>query len=149
MSNSFFVKGIYASGMVLQRNTVNCIYGGGANAAQVELAFRGKKSSTTADKNGEWKIEFNPGEAGGPFELKLACASDSIVFSDVYVGEDIRGKGNGTKILKVVDTIAKKMGAKCICLKVLSNSMSENWYKNNGYCYHMSDGEYNWLKKYV
>lgn len=75
--------------------------------------------------------------------------SDTIFLSDVYVGEDIRGKGNGTKILKVVDTIAKKMGAKCICLKVLSNSMVEDWYKNNGYCYHMSDGEYNWLKKYV
>ncbi len=87
MSNSFFVKGIYASGMVLQRNTVNCIYGGGAKATQVELEFRGNKSSTTADKNGEWKIEFNPGEAGGPFDLKLACASDTIVFSDVYVGE--------------------------------------------------------------
>lgn len=87
MSKSFFVKGIYASGMVLQRNTVNCIYGGGAKATQVELEFRGNKSSTTADKNGEWKIEFNPGEAGGPFDLKLACASDKIVFSDVYVGE--------------------------------------------------------------
>ena len=87
MSKSFFVKGIYASGMVLQRNTVNCIYGGGANASLVELEFRGKKSSAAADKNGEWKIEFNPGEAGGPFELKLVCGSDSIVFSDIYVGE--------------------------------------------------------------
>ena len=59
MSKSFFVKGIYASGMVLQRNTVNCIYGGGVNASLVELEFRGKKNSVAADKNGEWKIEFN------------------------------------------------------------------------------------------
>ena len=87
MNNIFFVKGIYASGMVLQRSTVNCICGGGANAAQVNLEFRGKKCSTTADKNGDWKIEYNPGEAGGPFELKLVCGSDSVVFSDVYIGE--------------------------------------------------------------
>ena len=80
------VLGIYADGMVLQRNTVNCIFGEGAEG-EVSLSFRDTTVKTTAQSDGRWKIEYNPGEAGGPFELKLTCGSDTITFKDVWVGE--------------------------------------------------------------
>ena len=80
------VLGIYADGMVLQRNTTNCIFGEGAQG-EVSLSFRDTTAKATAQSDGRWKIEFNPGEAGGPFELKLACGKDTITFKDVWVGE--------------------------------------------------------------
>lgn len=86
MEKKLFVKGIYSSGMVLQQNTINCIYGGGATD-KVELIFRENKISASPDKNGFWSIKFNPGKAGGPFDLTLLCKQEKIVFSDVYVGE--------------------------------------------------------------
>ena len=80
------VLGIYADGMVLQRNTTNCIFGEGAEG-EVSLSFRDITAKATAQSDGRWKIEYNPGEAGGPFELKLTSGSDTITFKDVWVGE--------------------------------------------------------------
>ena len=84
---NFKVLGIYADGMVLQRNTVNCIFGKGECGAKVDLTFREVKVSATVDADGNWKIEYNPGQAGGPFELHLTSGSDTIIFKDVWVGE--------------------------------------------------------------
>ena len=84
--NNFRTLGIYADGMVLQRNTVNCIFGDGASG-EVQLSFRDVTATATAAPDGSWKIEYNPGEAGGPFELKLECAGNTVIFNDVWVGE--------------------------------------------------------------
>ena len=84
--NSFRVLGIYADGMVLQRNTLNCIFGDGADC-KVKLTFRDKLFEGEPDSSGNWKVEFNPGEAGGPFELILECGNQTVNFKDVFVGE--------------------------------------------------------------
>lgn len=86
-AKAFCVKGIYGSGMVLQRETVNCIFGSGKSAALVKLNFRGKVYSSVVDEKGNWEIEFDSLEAGGPFELCLECENEKIIFSDVFVGE--------------------------------------------------------------
>ena len=63
--NNFRTLGIYADGMVLQRNTVNCIFGDGASG-EVKLSFKDVTVTAAAAPDGTWKIEYNPGEAGGP-----------------------------------------------------------------------------------
>lgn len=83
----FCVRGIYASGMVLQRNKTNCIYGMAPENTSVLLSFRGSEWTCTADETGCWKIEFNPGDAGGPFDLSVKNENSLISFSDVFVGE--------------------------------------------------------------
>jgi len=80
-------KGIYSNGMVLQRDTVNCIFGEAASASKVEMTFRGETYSVQSDSEGNWKIEYNPGNAGGAFEMKISCGSETVTFTDVYVGE--------------------------------------------------------------
>ena len=50
VEKKFFVEGIFASGMVLQRNTENCICGGGADN-KVQLEFRGKKYEAGLSSN--------------------------------------------------------------------------------------------------
>ena len=86
MSNKFRTLGIYADGMVLQRNTVNCIFGDGAEG-DVSLSFKDTTVKSTAQSDGRWKIEFNPGEAGGPFAIRLENAGNTVIFNDVWVGE--------------------------------------------------------------
>ena len=87
MEKKFCTKGIYNSGMVLQRNKTGSIYGTTEANTKVCLDFRGLNHSCVSDEDGNWKIEFNPGEAGGPFELNLESNNQKISFSDVYVGE--------------------------------------------------------------
>ena len=84
---SLKVKGLYANGMVLQRGMKNCAFGTADANSQVKLNFRNADFSSVCDAEGNWKIEFEVGDAGGPFELKISSGSDEALFKDVYVGE--------------------------------------------------------------
>ena len=46
------------SGMVLQRNKINCVYGTAEVYSDVIMEFRGTTSITQADEDGKWKIEL-------------------------------------------------------------------------------------------
>ena len=87
MKTKLQVKGIFGSGMVLQRNKVNCIYGVADGYTDIMLSFRGVTTITQSDEYGNWKLEFSPGEAGGPFEMVIKADSERIEYKDVYVGE--------------------------------------------------------------
>lgn len=95
----FKTKGLYASGMVLQRNTCNCIFGEADAGSEIKMSFRNAEYCSKTDSNGNWKIEFNPGAEGGPFVLELTCTegtdlkksetseNSNITFTDIFVGE--------------------------------------------------------------
>ena len=87
MKGTFKIKGLMGSGMVLQRNKINCIFGTAEVYSDVIMEFRGTTSITQSDEDGNWKIEFSPGEAGGPFTMNIKCDSHSVEFTDIYVGE--------------------------------------------------------------
>ena len=87
MKGTFKIKGIMGSGMVLQRNKINCVYGTAEVYSDVIMEFRGTTSITQADEDGKWKIEFSPGEAGGPFTMIIKCDDHRVEFTDIYVGE--------------------------------------------------------------
>ena len=80
-------KGIYADGMVLQQKTTNCIFGIADANAVVSLNWKDKSYSANADSDGNWKIEFESGNAGGPFVMEISSGSETVVFKDVYAGE--------------------------------------------------------------
>ena len=87
MNEKLKVNGIYGSGMVLQRNKINCIYGRAGVFSDVMMTFRGVTSITQADESGLWKLEFSPGEAGGPFSMSIKSDAQKIEYTDIYVGE--------------------------------------------------------------
>ena len=87
MNEKLKVNGIYGSGMVLQRNKINCVYGTAGVFSDVMMTFRGVTSITQADESGNWKLEFSPGEAGGPFTMSIKSDAQKIEYTDVYVGE--------------------------------------------------------------
>ena len=99
MSKDLSVKGIYGSGMVLQRDKINCIYGTGDVFSDVIMSFRGVTSITQVDENGNWKFEFSPGEAGGPFQMVIKSDAQKIEFDDIYVGEVWLNAGGGNAAL--------------------------------------------------
>ncbi|EDM29617.1 sialic acid-specific 9-O-acetylesterase [Lentisphaera araneosa HTCC2155] len=77
---------VFSDHMVLQRGESTIIWGKAAEGELVKLQFRGK-NFTTKSVNGLWKILFEPGLAGGPFELKLATDSKKVHLKDVMVGD--------------------------------------------------------------
>lgn len=79
-------KGLYASGMVLQHDKVSKIKGCAEKNSKVILEYRGKKLCTNADALGFWELEFNAGEPGGPFDLKLSSGEEILEYQ-VYSGE--------------------------------------------------------------
>ena len=87
MKNKLIVKGLFGSGMVLQRNKINCVYGTADGYTDIMMTFRGVTSITQSDEFGNWKLEFSPGEAGGPFEMVIKADAERIEYNDIYVGE--------------------------------------------------------------
>ncbi len=87
MNKKLTVKGIYSDGMVLQRNTTNCIFGESNQNEKISISFREINQSVNSDDKGNWKIEFNPGSEGGPFDLVIKLESEQIEYKDVFVGE--------------------------------------------------------------
>ena len=61
MERKFQIKGIVASGMVLQQNKINCVFGTAGAYEDIYMTFFFLSSITQADETGNWKIEFSPG----------------------------------------------------------------------------------------
>jgi sialate O-acetylesterase len=77
---------VFSTGMVLQRDHPNAIWGRADEGESVTVTFRDRQYRTTADALGRWQIALNPTGAGGPFTLQVA-GKNTIVLNDVLVGE--------------------------------------------------------------
>lgn len=80
---------IFCSGMILQRDTQNCIYGLDTEAQVVTVKFNGSEYTAKVEENNEFKIILPPVNAGGPYELTVIGSSEQtisdILFGDVYI----------------------------------------------------------------
>ncbi len=74
---------LFQSGMVLQRNQLLPVWGTAAPGEVVNITFRGKTYSATADADGRWKATLPAQKAGGPFEMTIG----DVVLDDVLVGD--------------------------------------------------------------
>ncbi len=81
---------VLGSHMVVQRNLPVHVWGTASIGEQVTVSFRGESRSTKADRLGLWSLYLAPGNAGGPFQLKIQGSeanSQPIVLDDVLVGD--------------------------------------------------------------
>jgi sialate O-acetylesterase len=77
---------IFSDNMVLQQKK-NCpVWGTADPEGKVTVQFNNQKKETIVGVNGDWKVEFSPIKAGGPFELTI-FGKDSTMFKNVMVGE--------------------------------------------------------------
>jgi sialate O-acetylesterase len=76
---------VFGNNMVLQRGIKIPVWGNAAPKARIIAELGISRVSTTADKNGKWKVSFPKFKAGGPYELKISEAGKP--------GSEIRLKG--------------------------------------------------------
>ena len=77
---------IFGDHMVLQREQSNPVWGSADPGQAIAVRIGGQTHETVADANGAWRIELEPLEVGGPYELVVE-GENKIVFEDVLVGE--------------------------------------------------------------
>ncbi len=77
---------IFGDHMVLQRDSPLPIWGWAGPGEQVIVEFLGQTDSTSANAQGEWKVELPPAQAGGPHVLTVT-GTNSIELQNVLVGE--------------------------------------------------------------
>lgn len=81
------LSSILSDGMVLQRNTQVPLWGQAAADQVVQISFRGNEYSAQSDPEGSWRIDLDPMEAGGPYEMTLSAGDEKIVIQDILIGE--------------------------------------------------------------
>ena len=74
---------MFTSHMVFQANKPVRFFGTGSG--MVSVTFNGTKKSVCAD--GDWLIEFEACDYGGPYEIQVELDGSITVLSDVWVGD--------------------------------------------------------------
>jgi len=74
---------VFQSGMVLQRQQPLPVWGTAQPGEEVTVTFRGKRYTTNADANGQWRIVLPKQKPGGPFIMQIA----EQTLTDVMVGD--------------------------------------------------------------
>lgn len=77
---------IFGNNMVLQRDKPIPVWGWAEANEKVTVQFNHQIKSATADKNGNWKVNLDKENGGGPFQL-IVKGTNAITFSNVLVGE--------------------------------------------------------------
>ena len=70
-----------------------------------------------------------------------------LYLSSVFVNEEYRNKGIGTKILKIADEVSTYFKCNSIRLKTENGSNAESLYRKNGYKTLKEEGNQIWLEK--
>ncbi len=87
-SSNLKLMDIFSNGMVLQQKSKIKIWG--ISGPNIEINVEGswgKKSITKSDSNGNWIVELDTPEAGGPYLLKINNGIITKEISDVLIGE--------------------------------------------------------------
>ena len=74
---------LFQPGMVLQRNKVIPVWGKADAGETITVQFNKKSYTTTADANGQWRIELPKMKAGGPYELTV----NNLQLTDILIGD--------------------------------------------------------------
>ncbi|MCW8133331.1 MAG: sialate O-acetylesterase [Planctomycetota bacterium] len=77
---------VFGDNMVVQREAKVPVWGKAEAGEDVTVTFGKQSVKATADKDGKWKVELEPLEAGGPFEMTVA-GKNTITFKNVLVGD--------------------------------------------------------------
>jgi len=77
---------VLASHMVVQRDLPVHVWGWATPGEAVTVSFREQSRTAQTNELGQWSVYLPPGEAGGPFEMKVS-GTNTITFDDVLVGD--------------------------------------------------------------
>jgi len=96
------VNQLFSDHMVLQQQEKVVFWGESSpNQKLTLIASWGRKASTTADANGNWKIKLETPKAGGPYSISVNNADNTIIIKDVLIGEVWLASGQSNMDLPV------------------------------------------------
>jgi len=91
----FFANGqiklprLLSNNAILQRDVDFTLYGWASANEEVQVLFKDKSYHTTANGNGDWEIQLQAEDAGGPYRIdflgKNTITLENIWFGDVYL----------------------------------------------------------------
>jgi len=103
---------LFADHMVLQQRSKVPIWGWGSPGEEIsiEASWQKNKVQTKIDASGNWKIELETPQAGGPYTIKIT-GENFIELSDVLIGEVwlCSGQSNMTFPLKYSDSAKQEI----------------------------------------
>lgn len=90
--------------MVLQQKKTIPVWGKADPGESVTVTLGDVSRKATACGEGRWRVDLPKMKAGGPYELKIKGAGNSLLFSDVLVGEVWIGSGQSNMQWTVADS---------------------------------------------
>lgn len=81
------LSGIFSDAMVLQQGIPLPVWGWADAGEQVTIAIANQKASTTADKDGKWRVTLEPLKADGNSTSITINGHNTLVIKNVLVGE--------------------------------------------------------------
>lgn len=78
---------VFGNNMVIQQQMNAPVWGIASPGEKIAIEFAGFTTSGQADEKGKWMFYIPALKAGGPFNFKVTGNHDSIMFSNVMVGE--------------------------------------------------------------
>jgi sialate O-acetylesterase len=80
------VPKFFNDNMVLQRDRTIPVWGWADPKEKVTVLLDHQTKTTTADKDGRWKVSLDPQTAGGPYDLTIR-GKDTLVLHNVLIGD--------------------------------------------------------------
>ncbi len=77
---------LFSENMVLQANSKDAVWGTADPREKVTVTLEGASAFTTADADGNWKLEIGPLPPGGPYVMKVS-GKNTIEIKNVLVGQ--------------------------------------------------------------
>lgn len=93
---------VFADNMVLQRELDIPVWGWADSREWVNVEFNNKKYRVRAERDGTWTLKLDAFPAGGPYTLSVNTRKESVVYSNVLVGDVwlLGGQSNMEWVLK-------------------------------------------------
>lgn len=85
-TNNIIPHQLFSSGMCLQRDSINRIWGKVNNSNNIAIEFNGNVYYGTVESN-QFEIYLPKMNAGGPYEMTIISEAGRILLTDVYIGE--------------------------------------------------------------
>ncbi len=94
---------IFGTGMVLQQGKKLVIWGTSDEDTTVRIKFANETSMGECI-DGKWRVELQPVDAGGPYEMVISGCNEQIVYEDIMVGEVWFAGGQSNMELELKDS---------------------------------------------
>lgn len=90
---SFQLGSLFSNGMVLQRERPIPVWGTASPGTKVAVSMKGKKVSSRADVDGQWRVELPALKEKGPYTIEISSGNYKKELKDVLVGDVWIGSG--------------------------------------------------------